>query len=139
MREKTHVVEDEVDTGELLPSLDEDTGEGTEPDLVVTRAETVEVATLAERLLGFKVGTDVVELDLEFGIGLGETSEARKGMSSIGVAAALDQPTRRLKRELTDERGRSIIKEYLIYLGEEEHSDGKDCSPDELNTDGDTV
>lgn len=102
MEEKTHVVEDEVDTGELLPGLDEDTGEGTEPDLVVTRAEAVDVATLAECLLGFKVGTDVVELDLEFGIGFGETSEARQGTSSIGVAATLDQPTRRLKKGIDE-------------------------------------
>lgn len=91
-----------------MPGLEEDTSEGTEPDVVVTRAETVEVAALSERLLSFKVGTNVVELNLEFGIALGKTIEARKGASGLGVTTTLDQPTRRLKRESMGEQSGKI-------------------------------
>jgi len=43
LEEDGTVVEDEVDTGELLPCLDEDAGEGTEKDFIVGGTEAVEV------------------------------------------------------------------------------------------------
>ena len=48
--ESRTVVEDEVDTGELLPSLQEDTSEGTKEDLVGAVLEAVDVRALAEFL-----------------------------------------------------------------------------------------
>lgn len=46
-----HTVEDEVDTGELLPRLDGDTGEGAEEDLVGSPTEAAGVAGLDHLLL----------------------------------------------------------------------------------------
>ena len=89
-------VEDEVDTGELLPRLDEDTGEGTEGDLVVAGLEAVSVAGLAKLLLLLEVGADVVELDLDLGVGGVEGREAGERLGSILIAALLDQETGRL-------------------------------------------
>ena len=114
---EVRTVEDEVDTGELLPRLDEDAGEGTEEDLVVGRAEAVGVGALAAVLLLLERSADVGELSLDLGVVLGERREAGEGSGSLGVAAGLDEPTG--------------------GLGEVEHADGEDEGPDELNGDGD--
>ena len=47
LEEHGAVVDDEVDTCELLQRLDEDTGKGTKKDLVFRGAEAVEVRRLA--------------------------------------------------------------------------------------------
>ena len=100
LEEHGAVVEDEVDTGQLLPGLDEDTGEGTETDFVVTRAETVGVRRLANfhLLLGGK--TDLVKFGLELGMVGWEGNETREGTGGIGVATLLDEPSRRLGEEV---------------------------------------
>ena len=55
-------VEDEVDTGELLPCLDEDTRHGAQENLVVGEAEAVQVRALAKGELFVEVDLDVCEL-----------------------------------------------------------------------------
>ena len=69
-------VEDEVDTSELLPCLDEDTGQGTESNLVVAGLEAIEVRRLAELLLLLEVGADLVQLGLNLRVGGWKTGEA---------------------------------------------------------------
>lgn len=91
-------VEDEVDTGELLPCLDEDTRESTEGDLVVAGAEAVGVRALTVALLLFEVGTDILQLELDFSVGRLETGEAAQGVNGIGIATLLDQETGRLAK-----------------------------------------
>ena len=61
-------VEDEVDAGELLPRLNEDTRHGTEEDLVVGELEAVEVRALAHLLLFLQGRRDILELKLDLGI-----------------------------------------------------------------------
>ena len=89
-------VEDEVDTSELLPCLDEDTREGTEGNLVVAGLEAVGVAALAEFLLLLEVGTDVVQLDLDLGVIGGKGRETRERLGSVRIATLLDEVTGRL-------------------------------------------
>jgi len=48
LEESGAVVEDEVDSGELLPRLNEDTTEGTESDLVLGKPEAVNVRTFTK-------------------------------------------------------------------------------------------
>ena len=61
-------VEDEVDAGELLPRLNEDTRHSTEEDLVVGELEAVEVRALAHLLLFLQGRRDILELKLDLGI-----------------------------------------------------------------------
>ena len=69
---EVRTVEDEVDTGELLPCLDEDTREGTEDDLVVAGAEAVEISALAVSLLFLECRANILELELEVRVGGGK-------------------------------------------------------------------
>jgi hypothetical protein len=110
------VVENEVDTGELLPSLDEDTSEGTEEDFVVGDAEAVDVGSLAQLLLVEVGNTDLVEFGLELGMVRRKGDESGERMGSVVVALLLDEPSRR--------------------LGEEDHTDGENETPNELESDG---
>ena len=112
------VVEDEVDTGELLPRLDEDTSEGTEKDLVFTGAETVAVGGLAHLLFLLVGNTDLVEFGLELGMVWRKGDETGESASSIFVALPLDKPSRR--------------------LGEEDHADSENGAPSKLESDGDS-
>jgi len=59
LEERGTVVEDEIDTGELLPCLDEDASEGTKKDFVVRSAETVEVRRLAQIPLALEGNPDL--------------------------------------------------------------------------------
>ena len=68
LEEHGTVVEDEVDACELLTSLDEDAGEGTEKNFVVGGTETVEVRGLAQLRLVPEGNTDLVEFGLELGM-----------------------------------------------------------------------
>jgi hypothetical protein len=112
-------VEDEVDTRELLPALDPDTGPSTQAETVVRVAEAVPVGSLTQTALFLKVSTDLVQLELNFGVRLGETSETSDRAGSVSVTSTLDQITRR--------------------LGQEEHADGENKGPDELDGNGDAV
>lgn len=117
LEEGRAVVEDEVDTSELLPSLKEDTGQDTEQDLVVSVLEAVEVRRFAQFLLSAQVGTDFVEFNGNFGVVGGSRDETSESVGSIFITVTLDQVTRR--------------------LGEETHATSEDGSPDELDTSGD--
>lgn len=117
LEEGRAVVEDEVDTGELLPSLEEDTGQDTEQDLVVGHLEAVGVRRFAQLLLSAQVGTDFIEFDGNFGVVGGSGEETSEGVGGIFITVSLDQVTRR--------------------LGEERHASSEDESPDELDAGGD--
>lgn len=112
------VVEDEVDTSELLPCLDEDTGEGTESDLIVAGPEAIEVRRLAVTLLLLEVGTNVLQLEFNLGVVGSKRGETAQGLDSVSIAALLNQETRRLRKP--------------------DHADGEDECPYELDTSGDT-
>jgi hypothetical protein len=96
--------------------LDEDTSEGTEEDFVVGDAEAVDVGSLAQLLLVEVGNTDFVEFGLELGMVRGKGDESGESMGSIVVALLLDEPSRR--------------------LGEEDHTDGENETPNELQSDG---
>jgi len=78
LEESRAVVEDEVDTGKLLPSLEEDTSKDTETDLVLAAPEAIEVAGTTKFLLLPQIRADVVKLNLNIGVG----SISRKGRAS---------------------------------------------------------
>ena len=92
-------VENEVNTGELLPCLDEDTSEGTEQDLVVGGSEAVEVRALAEVLFFLQSSLNVAQLELNFRVGGIEGSKTAKSVSGGILLALLDQVTRGLDKE----------------------------------------
>ena len=117
LEEHGTVVEDEVDTGELLPCLDEDAGEGTKKDLIVRGAETVEVRRLAQLLLVLEGSTDLIEFVPDLGMLGREGDQTGESTGSIFIAVLLDEPSRR--------------------FGEEDHANSKNEAPDELNSDGD--
>ncbi|KAI3487308.1 hypothetical protein L1887_48893 [Cichorium endivia] len=88
------VVEDEVDTSELLESLDEDAGHGAKEVLSVVVLEAVEVGTGRVSELEVQVGLDDRQLgpnDRVVDIGRVEPGER---LGSLLVVALLDEPTR---------------------------------------------
>ena len=92
-----HTVEDEVDAGKLLPSLDKDAGEGAEADLVVRRLEAIEIRALAHLFFFLESRTNVLELDKHLLVVDGKRSEARKGLGGFIHTALLDEVARRLQ------------------------------------------
>ena len=117
LEEHGPVIEDEVDACELLPGLDEDTGESTEEDLVVAGAETVEIRRLAQLLLLLVGNADLIEFGLEFRMVGWEGDKTGESFGSIIVTFPLDEPSR--------------------GFWEEDHTNGKNKSPNELDGDGD--
>ena len=99
-----------------MPGLDEDTGKSTEEDFVVGGTEAVEVRRLAQVFLMLEGNTDLVELCLEGGMIWREGDEAGESMGSVLVALLLDEPSRGLRKE--------------------DHPDGENESPNELDSDG---
>ena len=98
-----------------MPGLDEDTGKGTEKDSIVGGTEAVSVR-LAQLLLVFEGNTDLVEFSLELGMVGREGDETGESTGGILVALLLDEPSR--------------------GLGEEDHPDGENKCPNELDRDG---
>lgn len=135
--EERLTVEDEVDTSELLPRLNEDTREGTEGNLVVAGAEAVGIRALAEPALLLEIDTDILQLELEFRVVGREGSQAAHGGDRIRVAALLDQVTRRLESNVS-QRYAGQQDERITNLREPDHTDGEDERPDELDGGGDT-
>jgi len=120
LEEECAVVEDKVDTGELLPGLEEDGGEGTEADGVAAVTEAVHVGRLANFLFHPEGGFDFVELELEgFVVRVIRAQETHERGDGGFIAASFDEVTGGLR--------------------EEDHADGKDECPDELNGNGDSV
>jgi hypothetical protein len=62
--ERGAIIENEVDTGKLLPCLDEDSGESTEKNPVVGWTEAVKVRQLVVFQLEPKISSDLLELCL---------------------------------------------------------------------------
>lgn len=107
---------DEVDTGELLQSLDGAAGcealsKGTADDL--------QVAGIAQTELKFVVGLDLSQLLDDRGVIHVDTTKSCKGLGGGFVAVRLDQETR--------------------GLGQDDHADDQDNSPSKLDSDRDTV
>ena len=68
LEESRAVIEDEVDTRELLPRLQEDAGERAQENAVAAVAETVCVGALADFFFLFKVEPDLVEVLFDGGV-----------------------------------------------------------------------
>jgi len=111
-KECTH----EVDTGELLEHLDVDTNPGSGSH---GSTEQFEVGRDTKRHLILVSAPDLVHLRLHEGIVRGEITEMTKGDNSILETVALHEPSGR--------------------LGDDQSSGEDDQSPDELQTDRDTV
>jgi len=94
LEEDGAVVEDEVDTGELLPRLDEDPSEGTEKDLVIAGPEAIEVRRLVQLLLVPVGNTDLFEFGPNLGMVGRKGDETGEGTGSIFLAFLLDEPSR---------------------------------------------
>ena len=113
LEEGCAVVENEVNAGELLEGLDEDTREGTERNLVLAELEAIDVRALAESQLLLEVGVDLLELCLNFGIISGKAGDSAEGDNGSFIFALADKPSGRLRQE--------------------EHARSENEGPDELN------
>jgi hypothetical protein len=116
LEEGSAVVEDEVDTGELLKSLEETSSCET---LAKVAAEAVEVAGLAEAHLVLVVGHDLAELLDNCRVVGRESAESGERLGGPLWLAALDVHAR--------------------SLGQEKHTEEDDQGPEELDGDGDAV
>lgn len=94
LEENRAVVEDEVDAGELLPSLEGHAGEDTEGDLVrLARGEAVLVGGNAELFLFLERSANVVEFFLDDRIIGRQSGEAGKRKCGTVIVSLLDIPT----------------------------------------------
>lgn len=118
-KESSTVVEDEVDTSELLHSLETSTSDNSEQDLSLTTLEQVEVGTLGVSSLKVEGSLDVGELGSNNWVVLVGRVQSGEGLGSSLSLANLDEPSRR--------------------LWEEEETDGQDGGKCELETDGEMV
>jgi hypothetical protein len=120
LEEGRSVVEDEVDTSQLLEHLKANTDEDTAEVARRRHAhEAVDPASLRDATLILVVGLDLRELIFKV-VGVdGLASETRQGSERLLTATFLHVPTGR--------------------LGEEEESDSENESPDELDGDRNTV
>lgn len=110
----------EVDTSELLKSLQSHTSEDTKSDVVLAASEAVDVgAAVGLSEFVFDGGLHVVGFSLQFRRARFETGDFGDGAHGFFLAALEDEPSGR--------------------LGEEVETDGEDEGPDELNADGNLV
>lgn len=110
------VVEDEVDTSQLLERLESAAGELALED---GGLEAVEVATSADGGLVIVVGLDLGNLLGDVGVVLGKAADLGQGLGGAVDVALLDEETGR--------------------LGQEKHAEEEDERPGELDGDGDAV
>jgi hypothetical protein len=102
LEEGSSIVEDEVDTTQLLESLKTTTGSKT---LAEVSLEAVDVAGLSKRHLVFVVGGDLSQLGLDRGVIDIKTSQFGESASSLLVLALLDVESRSFgKNEQTSEQ-----------------------------------
>lgn len=113
------VIEDKVDTSELLESLNSDSGPHPHSILSGSVAEAVGVGDGSDRSLSVQVGSNVGKLSVNLCAVDRGTQDSRESLHGLLVASLHDQPPRRLWQE-----------------GE---SSGKDGGPDDLKSDGDSV
>lgn len=111
------LTEDEVDTGELLQSLEGDTGEGTET-VAVGRAEAVEVARGTER-------ANVVHRRSDLGVLLSD---------NVRVGRRLQDTRESALRSLVLAGSNEVTGRFR----EASETTGEDDGPGELDTDGDS-
>lgn len=110
------VVEDEVDAGKLLQSLEGHAGELTLED---GWAEAVKVGGLAEAVFILEVGPDLAELGDDGRVLAGQAADAGEGGGGLVQPAGADQVAR--------------------GLGQEDHAEEENEGPGELDGDGDAV
>lgn len=110
------VVEDEVDTSELLQTLDGASGSET---LAESTAEDLEVGSSSKAHLELVVCLDLGQLGNDRRVVHIHAAKASEGLGGLLVAVLLDQETR--------------------CLGKNDHSNDKDDGPGKLNSDRDTV
>jgi hypothetical protein len=116
LEERGAVVEDEVDTGKLLESLEETASRKT---LAKVAAEAVEVRSLAQGHLVLMVGHDLTELLNNSWVVDVQSAESGEGLGGTLGVATLDVHAR--------------------SLGKDEHAEEDNKGPGELNGDGDAV
>lgn len=116
LEELSTVVEDEVDTGQLLESLETTSGQEPLPHL---RGETIGIGRFSERHLILVDSLNLVEFREE-----GRVVDRKRAETAHGLCGALEII-------LLDEEARS--------LREDVHAHGKDKGPDELDGEWDTV
>jgi len=112
------VVEDEVDTGKLLPSLKEDSSPSSETVSSLSTSEAVNVRGLAKSELSLEGHGDVEALLVNFSRVGGSGCQSRESLSSLEVSALQEKVSRRLRKE--------------------EHATSKDRGPSELDGNGDS-
>lgn len=117
VEELSAVVEDEVDTGELLPSLDKGTSQSAEPHLALATSEACGVTNGGVGPLEVVSGLDVSQLSTDEGIVNVGGVEASEGLGSLLWLVGTDEPSWR--------------------LGKNEKTSGQDDSESKLDTDGD--
>ena len=116
LEEGCSVVEDEVDTSELLKGLE---GATSEKALAQVTAEAVEVGGLAKGHLILVVGSNLSQLLNKSRVVNIEAAKGRERLGSLLCAALLDEPARGLRKP--------------------DAADEEDDSPSELNSNRDTV
>jgi len=107
------VVEDEVDTGQLLPTLDEDTGPGSEAVSGLSRLEAINVRGLAESKLSLKSHGDVKALLIDLSRVGRPRREPGESLSSLDVS--------------------TLEEKVSGGFGKEEHATREDSSPSKLD------
>jgi len=117
--ESSTIIEDEVDTSELLPRLDSHTAESSEKDLVLTHLEAISPGRVADFLLLAQTHLDVLDFLGDFGVVSGYASQTLERLGSLDIFTSPEEPTRRL---------RQIQK-----------TTSEDEGPDELDGDGDLI
>jgi len=113
------VVEDEVDTGELLPCLESHSAEGTEQNLVLTHSEAISPRGITDLLFDSQIILDVLHFLSDFRVITRNASQALERLGSRLIFTSFQVPAGR--------------------LGKIEKTAGEDEGPDELNRDGDLV
>lgn len=116
LEERSSIVEDEVDTSQLLKRLEETTSKKT---LAKAALEAIDVSSLAEREFVLMVGSDLSKLLDDSGVVDVKTPELGERLGSVFWAALLDEPTR--------------------SLGQEDAANEQDDGPCELHSDGNAV
>lgn len=111
------VREEEVDSGDLLADLDEDTDHGS-PENAVLGREALGVSGLTSLLVLERRSVDLVHLDVDLRVVDGHTSEVGEVLPALLPPALLGEESRR--------------------LGREDEADEKSGGPDHLEGDGDS-
>jgi hypothetical protein len=108
-----------VDTSELLPSLEENSGKDTSTVVSGTVPETIEIRSLCDCFFVAQVGFDFSEISLDFCTVDVRTKDSGEIDAGLLGFALFDQISRGFR--------------------EERHPTGENCGPDELDRDDNSV